>query len=102
MMDITVTRTEDGPDETTTPLILILENDPGHREVIATSKVGREVHHQHRSLTLRSQDLIVTSKEAGMIGLQTRSGSAMKIVLTDTTMTLIGTHKAEAQSTSRV
>jgi hypothetical protein len=103
MTDTTETRIGDGPDEMTMLPILTRPNDPDLLGPTAMLKAGKEVHRLHRSRTLRNPGLIVTWKEAERIGLQRRSESAMRsTVLMVTTTMLIGTGRAEAQSTSRV
>ena len=102
MMGITVMRNVGGHDETSTLLTLILRNDPDHRGLTATLKAGKEGLRQLRKLTSRSQDMNVTLKEAERIGLQRRSGLAMKTVSTVTTTMPTEADRPEAQLTSRV
>jgi hypothetical protein len=103
MTHTTVRTSVDGPDETTTLLILILRNAPDHLEVTAMSKVGREVHPLPQSLTSKSQDMIGILSEAEGNGRQKRSESAMRNTVSMGTITIpIGKGRAEAQSISRL
>jgi hypothetical protein len=102
MMGISLMMNVDGHDETSTLLTLILRNDHDHRGLTATLKGRKEGHRQLRRLTSRTQDMTVTLKEAERIGLQRRSGSAMKTVSMVTTTMPTEAGRPEAQLTLRV